>query len=44
MDDGMDFADSLHLGRAASCDAFLTFDQRFAQIGEAMGLARVRLP
>jgi predicted nucleic-acid-binding protein len=44
MDDGMDFADSLHLGRAASCDAFLTFDQRFVRSAKAMGLAKVRMP
>jgi predicted nucleic-acid-binding protein len=44
MDDGMDLADSLHLGRAASCDAFLTFDQRFVRSAKAMGLAKVRLP
>jgi predicted nucleic-acid-binding protein len=44
MDDGMDFADALHLGRAASCDAFLTFDQRFIRSAKAMGLPKVRLP
>ncbi|MBR0951417.1 type II toxin-antitoxin system VapC family toxin [Bradyrhizobium canariense] len=44
MDDGMDFADSLHLGRAVSCDAFLTFDQRLVRSAKAMGLAKVRLP
>jgi predicted nucleic-acid-binding protein len=44
MDDDMDFADSLHLGRAASCDAFVTFDQRFVRSGKAMGLSKVRLP
>ncbi len=26
---GMDFADALHLGAAAGCDAMLTFDRRF---------------
>jgi predicted nucleic-acid-binding protein len=44
MDDGMDFADSLHLGRAASCEAFLTFDHRFIRSAKAVGLAKVRLP
>ena len=44
MDDGMDFADALHLGRAASCDAFLTFDQRFVRSAKAIGLEKVRLP
>lgn len=44
MDDGLDFADSLHLGRASSCDAFLTFDQRFVRSAKAMGLEKVRSP
>ena len=29
---GMDFADALHLGAAARCDAFLTFDRRLADL------------
>lgn len=32
---GMDFADALHLGAAAKCEAMLTFDRRF--IGTASG-------
>ena len=28
---GMDFADALHLGAAARCDALLTFDARFIE-------------
>ncbi len=28
---GMDFADALHLGAAAHCDAMLTFDRRFIE-------------
>ena len=28
---GMDFADALHLGAAASCEAMLTFDRRFIE-------------
>ncbi|MDE0712450.1 MAG: type II toxin-antitoxin system VapC family toxin [Rhodospirillales bacterium] len=28
---GMDFADALHLGAAARCDAMLTFDHRFIE-------------
>lgn len=28
---GMDFADALHLGAAARCDAMLTFDRRFIE-------------
>ena len=30
---GMDFADALHLGAAASCEAMLTFDRRFIETG-----------
>src|SRR5262249_48071394 len=40
----MDFADSLHLGQAVSCDAFLTVNQRFVRSAKATGLAKVRLP
>ena len=29
---GMDFADALHLGAAARCDAMLTFDRRFIKL------------
>ncbi len=33
---GMDFADALHLGAAARCEAMVTFDKRFmASAGEA---------
>lgn len=28
---GMDFADALHLGAAAGCEAMVTFDRRFIQ-------------
>lgn len=28
-DQGMDFADALHLGAAAACATFVTFDQKF---------------
>ena len=31
---GMDFADALHLGAAARCEAMLTFDRRFIQLAE----------
>ena len=34
---GMDFADALHLGAVARCDAMLTFDRRF--IEQAQGSA-----
>ena len=29
---GMDFADALHLGAAARCEALLTFDRRFVEL------------
>ncbi len=29
---GMDFADALHLGAAAHCEAILTFDRRFIEM------------
>ena len=29
---GMDFADALHLGAAAQCEAMLTFDRRFIEL------------
>ena len=29
---GMDFADALHLGAAARCEAMLTFDRRFIEM------------
>ena len=29
---GMDFADALHLGAAAQCEAMLTFDRRFIEM------------
>ena len=31
-ENGMDFADALHLGAAARCEAMLTFDQRFIEL------------
>ncbi len=37
-EEGMDFADALHLGAAADCEAMLTFDRRFI---EAAGNASV---
>ena len=31
-ENGMDFADALHLGAAAQCEAMLTFDRRFIEM------------
>lgn len=41
---GMDFADALHLGRAEHCDGFVTFDQEFIKAAQAMGYKTVRSP
>lgn len=39
---GMDFADALHLGRAVGQDGFLTFDRRFVKAAKAAGVDLVR--
>ncbi len=31
-EEGMDFADALHLGASAQCEAMLTFDRRFIEM------------
>ncbi len=36
---GMDFADALHLALAANVERFVTFDQRFAKAATARGLS-----
>jgi predicted nucleic-acid-binding protein len=36
---GLDFADALHLARADSCDIFLSFDQRLKKRANAVGLS-----
>ena len=41
---GMDFADALHLAKAESCEAFVSFDQRFAVLADALTEAKVRAP
>lgn len=41
---GMDFADALHLGKAQGCDAFISFDQRFAAAANAVSELEVRAP
>ena len=33
-ENGMDFADALHLGAAARCEAMLTFDRRFIELAK----------
>jgi predicted nucleic-acid-binding protein len=41
---GMDFADALHLAGAVVCDAFLTFDRRLANAAARLGAGTVRAP
>ena len=41
---GMDFADALHLARAQGCEAFVSFDQRFAAVANALSEVKVRAP
>ena len=43
VDKDMDFADALHLGSAARCDAMLTFDRRFVAAARGAPI-RVREP
>ena len=33
-ENGMDFADALHLGAAARCESMLTFDRRFVELAK----------
>ncbi|SRR5258706_1282303 len=44
MQQGMDFADALHLAAAESCDAFVSFDRDFANIAAKIGTPKVRAP
>ena len=41
---GMDFADALHLAKAEGCEAFISFDQRFAAAANAVSEVKVRAP
>ena len=41
---GMDFADALHLAEAEGCEAFTTFDQRFAAVANTLSDVKVRTP
>jgi predicted nucleic acid-binding protein len=44
MEAGMDFADALHLAKAANCDAFVSFDAKLAQAAKRAGAMAVRAP
>jgi len=39
---GVDFADALHLGRSAHCEGFVTFDRKFVKTAKAAGYPSVR--
>jgi predicted nucleic-acid-binding protein len=41
---GMDFADALHLSKAEGCEAFVSFDQHFASVANAISGVKVRAP
>lgn len=41
---GLDFADALHLGRAQDCAIFLSFDRRLAQAAARVGAVQVAAP
>jgi predicted nucleic-acid-binding protein len=41
---GMDFADALHLAGSVGCEAFLTFDRRLASASGRVGAIPVRAP
>jgi predicted nucleic acid-binding protein len=40
----MDFADALHLAQAQGCEAFVSSDQRFAAVANALSEVKVRAP
>jgi predicted nucleic-acid-binding protein len=44
MEGGMDFADALHLSKADGCEAFVSFDKRFARAANRRTAVKVRAP
>jgi predicted nucleic acid-binding protein len=44
MRSGLDFADALHLAKAEGCEAFVSFDLRFADVANALSEVKVRAP
>ena len=44
MENGMDFADALHLAHAIDCDALVTFDQRMMRAAQRLSTLEVREP
>lgn len=43
-ENGMDFADALHLALSQDCEEFVTFDRRLVKSAAASGIAGVRDP
>jgi predicted nucleic acid-binding protein len=41
---GMDFADALHLAGAAHCEGFASFDRDLARIAKRLGASKIRTP
>ncbi|HEY3908353.1 MAG TPA: type II toxin-antitoxin system VapC family toxin [Stellaceae bacterium] len=41
---GLDFADALHLAKAAGCEAFVSFDRRLAAVASTLSGVKVRTP
>jgi len=44
LEQGLDFADALHLGASAHCDAFVTFDTDLSKTAKKAGAGEVRPP
>lgn len=44
VEQGMDFADALHLGRADGCEAFVSFDRRLAKTAAALSEVTIVSP
>jgi len=44
MEQGVDFADALHLVAARECEAFVSFDRGFAKAANAISDVKVRAP
>jgi predicted nucleic acid-binding protein len=44
LEGGMDFADALHLAKAAGCEAFVTVDRTLLRAATALNAVPARLP
>ena len=44
MNQGMNFADALHLASSDSCDGLATLDLKFIKLAKAVGVEGVGLP